>query len=145
MVAERPLHPQRRRRIDVALDHDIGVRRHLDIDGYPLDKRDAFLAQEPGKQNLIDLVRQGRRGRVNHGRVAAQADRQLQSAGRFFLPLIMTRAHFVQVPMHTGRARIKDLHSIQADVSRAFNGIFGKYHGQGDEGTGVTGPASEHR
>ena len=49
MIAERPFAPERLCRVDIAFDHDIGVGRHLDIDGNALHQLDAFLAQKTGK------------------------------------------------------------------------------------------------
>ena len=89
VIAERPLAAQRLGWIDVAFDDDIRVRRHFDIDGDAFDQLDAFLAQEAGEEDLIDLRRQRRGGGVDHRRIAAEADRQLQLALVFFLLLEM--------------------------------------------------------
>ena len=49
MIAERPFTPERLRRIDIAFDDDVRVRRHFDVDGNALDQFDAFLAQKTSK------------------------------------------------------------------------------------------------
>ena len=38
--------------------------------------------------------------------------------------LKMTRADFVQVPVHAGGTRVEDLHAVETDVARALDRIF---------------------
>ena len=145
VITERSLAPQRLGWIDVAFDNDVRVGRHLDIHRDSLDQFDALFAQKTGKENFIDLVGQWRGRRIGHRRIAAQTDGEFQLAGFFFLMLKVARADFMQVPVHASRARIEDLHTIEADVARALNRVIRKNHRQSDEGSAVSRPASENR
>ena len=53
----------------------------------------------------------------------------------------MARADFVNLPMHSGRALVVDLHSINANVARACLGIARVYIRQGNETAAVFRPA----
>ena len=79
VVAERPLMAQRLGRIDIAFDDNIRVSRNFDIHGYTVKQFDAFLAQKSGKENLIDLVGQWRCSGIDDRRIAAEANRELES------------------------------------------------------------------
>ena len=61
VVAERPL-GQPLARLDVALQHDLRVRRHLQRHGQAVDHLDPLAAQEAGEQVLVDVARQRRAG-----------------------------------------------------------------------------------
>jgi len=90
------------------------------------------------------LIRKGCSGGINHGRIAAEASRQLEPSGVFFLSLKVPCADFVQVPMHAGSAPVENLHAIKADVFCPLGGILGKNHRQRDKRPRVAGPAREH-
>ena len=47
-------------RLDVALEDDLGVGRHLEVDGLRLDELDGIAAQKTGEHQLVDVLRQGR-------------------------------------------------------------------------------------
>ena len=62
VVAERALR-RALARLDVALQHDLRVRRHLQRHGEAVDHLDPLAAQEPGEQVLVDVAGQRRRWR----------------------------------------------------------------------------------
>ena len=57
MIAEGAFGPERFGRIDVALDHEVGMRGDLQVDGLAFHQRHRFLAQEPRQQYFVEAVR----------------------------------------------------------------------------------------
>ena len=66
--------------LDVALEHDLRVRRHLEVDGLRLDELDRLALEEPGQHQLVDVLRQRGARRVGRDRVEAERDRDLDPA-----------------------------------------------------------------
>ena len=111
----------------------------------PFTSSTPFLRKKPVNRIFIDLRRQRRGGGVDHRRIAAETNCQRHLTLCFFLLLKVASADFVEVPMHAGGARIENLQAIEPDVSRAFDGIFGKDHRQRNKWPCIAWPAGEHR
>ena len=65
--------------LDVALEHDLGVGGHLEVDRHALHELDRLAAQEAGDHQLVDVLRQRRARRVGGDRVEAERDRDLHA------------------------------------------------------------------
>ena len=128
--------------LDVSLEHDLGVRRHLEIDGDALDELDRLAAEEPGEHQLVDVLRQRRAGRVRGDRVETERDRHGNAAvGRE----PVGAAVLVDLPVHEGGVPVDDLHPVHADVAAAAARITGDDGRQGDERRRIARPAALHR
>ncbi len=126
VIAERPF-GAKVSVVDVAFEHELGARRHLEIVGTRLDQFDRFAAQEPRERELIQYRRQ-RRGRgVGQHRIASDRD----GNRNFFTPRIGVRASLlVTLPMHSGLAFVVHLHAIHADVGPSVARVVGDHERQ---------------
>ena len=128
--------------VDVAFEHELGVGRHLEVDGAAAYQLDGLAPQEAGEGELVDDRRQGRGGRVRQRGVGADDDRHRHSpAPRGGL----RAALLVALPMHPRRALVVDLHPVHADVLRAGARIFGDDQRQRHERPAVERPGRQHR
>ena len=128
--------------VDVALEHDLGVRGNLDADGHSLDELDRLAAEEAGHHELVDVLRQRRAGRVRGDRVEAERDGDLDAAvGRERVGA----AVLVDLPVHEGRAPVDDLHPVHADVAAAGLRVVRDDGRERDERRRVAGPAALDR
>ena len=137
VVAERPF-VRELALVDVSLEHDLRVGRHLEVDGHALDELDRLAAQEARDHQLVDVLRQRRARRVRGDRVETERDRDLHP------PLgeqVVGAAVLVDLPVHRGRARAEHLHPVHADVPAAGARVAGDHGRQRDERPGVAGPA----
>ena len=107
---------------DGALEHDLGVRRHLEVDRLALHELDLVAAQEAGHHQLVDVMRERRRRRVRGHRVEAErdGDRDLAVLRREQIGA----AVLVHLPVHVRGAAVDDLHAVHAYVPRTLSGSF---------------------
>src|SRR3954471_19355494 len=128
--------------LDVALEHDLRPRRHLDADADALDELDPLAAQEARDHELVDVLRQRGARRVRGDRVEPECDGDLDTpvGGE-----VVGAAVLVNLPVHEGRLRIDDLHPVHADVAAAALGVMRDHRREGDERRRVAGPATLDR
>ena len=79
VVAERALGAPSSPALDVALEHDLGVGGHLEVDRAALHDLDRLAAQEAGHHHLVDVLGQRARARVRGDRIGAERDRDLHA------------------------------------------------------------------
>ena len=60
---------------DVPLEHDLGVRRDLEVDGLAAHELDRLAAQEPGEHELVDVLRERRARGVGRDGIEPDRDR----------------------------------------------------------------------
>jgi hypothetical protein len=137
VVAEGPL-DREVALLDVALEDDLGGRRHLEIDRHALDDLHGVAAEEAGEHQLVDVFRKRRTCAVGADRVEPEPDRHLHPA---LGAGVISATVLVELPVHRGRARAEHLHAIHAHVPLAGLGIARDHCRQGDERRGVEGPA----
>jgi hypothetical protein len=124
--------------LDVALEDDLGIGRHLEVDGLRLHELDRLTAKEPGQHELVDVLGQRRACRVRGDRIEPERDRDLDPpVGR----QIVGAAVLVDLPVHRRRAWAELLHSIHADVARPRPRILRDDRRQRDERRRIVGPA----
>ena len=145
MVPERPLDRLLFGRIDIALDHEVAVGRNIDIVGNALHEFHRTAAQEPGQQVFVHVVRHRSRRGVGIDGIAAQRDRNGHPAAQTLVGVVMARSGLVNMPVHTRRTVVEDLHAVHADVAHARFGIDRIDHRQGHEAASVRRPAFEDR
>ena len=144
MIAERPLVGHGLGRVDVPLEHEVGIGRHLQIDGLASDRRDGLFSQESGEHPLVDAIGQRGGGRVGHRGIAAERHGHIDtSKPELARPPQVTGAGLVDLPVHRGGAAIELLHPVAADVADAGLGIPSDYLRQRDERSPVRRPAGE--
>ena len=145
MVAERPFHRLRLRRIDIPFDHEIAVGRHINIVGDTLHQFHRAPAQKPCQQVFVHVVRHRSRRSISISRIAAQRYRHGHSPPGTPVTFVMTGSGLVQVPVHARRAGIKQLQPVHAHVADSRFGIEGVHQRQRHEASAVARPALEHR
>jgi hypothetical protein len=126
----------------VALEHDLRVRRHLEVDGLRLHELDRLPAQEAGEHELVDVLRQRRARGVRRHRIEPERDRDLD------LPVggeVVRAPVLVDLPVHVRRPGVDLLHAVHADVAHARARVLRDHRRQGDERRGVAGPAALDR
>ncbi len=128
-------------RADVALDHDLRLGGHVDVDRLRADEPDRRAVQEAGEQQLADARRQRRGGGVGQHALAAEHDRA-GHAGRVFAAGAggvvvgsprppVAGAVVVDVPVHRRVLAVDQLGPVHADVPRrpgfagGFAGVVG--------------------
>ena len=136
VVAERPLLGELVL-VDVALEHDLGVRGHLQVDGLCLHELHRLAAQEPGEHELVDVLRQRRARGIRGDGVEPEGDGDLDPAvgGE-----IVRAAVLVDLPVHRRGARAELLHAVHADIARSGERILRDHRGERDERRGIVGP-----
>src|SRR5581483_11144906 len=127
---------------DVALEHDLGARRHLDPDRDALDELDRLAAQEARHHELVDVLRERRARGVRGDRVEPERDGDLDPpVGRE----VVGTAVLVDLPVHERRVPVDDLHPVHADVAAAGLRVVGDHGRERDERRGVARPAALDR
>ena len=146
VVAKRPFQHQFFLRVHIALNHKIGVLRHVNLGlREAFDQIDSLAAQKTGEQILVDAVGKRSRGAIRIHRVAAKYNRTRHPASEFFILLIMTRPGLVQVPMHRSSLAVKQLYAIHTDIADARLGVYGIHHRQCNKPAAVVWPAFHYR
>ena len=144
VIAERPL-AATLAGLDVALDHDLRVRRHLEVDRDGLDEVHARAPEEAREQQLVEPLGH-RRGRgVGHRRVRPDRHRHLEPPAEPLGHAVVLRAALVPLPVHARRAAVEHLHAVHADVAHARLGVLRDHEREGDEPAAVLRPAAQHR
>ena len=144
VVPEGALEPPLRR-VHPALEHDLGLRGHLQVHRLAGDHGDARAAEPAREHHLVHAGRQGRRARVDRHGVAAQRDGDLHAAGAALLrhPLVLGRA-LVDLPVHAERAVVVDLQAVHPHVARLRHRVAREDERERDVAPGVARPAAQH-
>ena len=132
---------------DVAFEHDLGVRRHLQVRRLAPHHLDRLAAQEAGDHHLVQVRRQREDGGVHGGRVGADGHGHIHAPriARLEPPAIVLGALLVGLPVHARGALVVDLHAVHAAVALAGVRVPGEDQRQGDEAAAVVGPALQDR
>ena len=117
VIAEGPFETALRG-IDPALEHDLRLRRHLEIHRLARHHRHARPAQPAREHHLVDAGRQGRRARVDRARVAAEGDGHLHGLLLLFGDAMMLGGALVDLPVHAERLVVEHLKTVHADIAR---------------------------
>ena len=123
MVAEGAFDGFLLRRVDITLDHEVAVGRDINIVGDALHEFHGTAAQEPGQQVFVHVVGHRSRRGVGIDGIAAQRDRNGHPAAQTLVGVVMARSGLVNMPVHTRRTVVEDLHAVHADVAHARFGI----------------------
>ena len=128
---------------NVPLEHDLGVRGHLEVDRLAAHELDGLAAQEPGEHELVDVLRERCARRVRGHGIEPDGDRDRDP------PVLggeqVGSAVLVQLPVHERRAAVDHLHPVHADVAAAGLRILRDHGREGDERRGVARPAALDR
>ena len=114
--------------LDVALEHDLRVRGHLQIDGFALHQLDRRLAKKTGDDVLLNLGWRGHDGGECRRRVGADSDRNLHA-----LAAQIGCGHGRHAGDRSRRARAAascGRHDIDAGSRRASRCICSRRHAQ---------------
>ena len=129
--------------VDPALEHDLRVRRHLEVDGLALDELHGRALEEAGDHQLADVLRQRCARRVGGDRVEAERDGDRDPAvGR---RAQVGAAVLVDLPVHERRAPVDLLHPVHADVAHAGLPVLRDHRRERDERGRVERPAALDR
>ena len=123
MISERAFTPERFRRVDIALNHDVRIGGHLEIVGFAFHERHGLAAEVAGQQQFIKSVGQRSGGAKRIYRVAAQKNTDRHPLPFFVITSSMSGGNFLELPMHASGLVVKDLHSVHTDIARAGVGI----------------------
>jgi hypothetical protein len=144
VISERPLREEILARVDIALQHEVRLGGHLEIDRLAAHVLDGLAAQEPGEHPLVDAVRQRRGRRVGERGIAAERDRDLEAFAELLRAAEVARPGLVDLPVHRGGAAVDALHPVHPDVAGTGVGILGDDVGQREERSAVCRPARHH-
>ncbi len=131
---------------DVALQHDLGLRRHHQRHGFRRNQLGLGAAQETGELVFRQGVRHGGDGGQDQAGIGAQdrAGRQgLRLAGGLPAAMMLGAAAMGQ-PAHDRPVLANDLHPIDAEVEIVLAAVgrpLGHHQGPGDQGRRLAGPA----
>jgi hypothetical protein len=142
VVAEGAFQPERLVLVDVALEHDLGVRRDFEIVRLALDELDRLGAEEAREHELVDVLRQRRARGVRRDRVEPERDRDGDAPVR---RKPVGAAVLVDLPVHVRGVAVDLLHPVHADVAHAGARVLGDHRGQRHERRGVQRPAALDR
>ena len=125
-LAERRLRLQRRG-VDQALDDDLGLRRHQQVDGLGAHHVDRPAGERARHRDLVEVVGHLLHRRVGHDRRAADHDRagQRLAARLALLPMGEDAGAQLDRRVHAEPARRLELAAIVADVLDAAVGVPG--------------------
>ena len=123
VIAERPLVDQRLRRVDVPLEHEVGVGGDLERHRLARHQLHRAPSQEPGEHPLVDAVGQRRGGGVRERGIAAERDGDGSRRPRSFYlrkwrAPVLCACQCIAVVL-----RVELLHAVHAEVARAGLGI----------------------
>src|SRR6266850_2049267 len=132
--------------IDVALQHDFRIGRHLQIirlAGYHLHR---LAPQKTRKHHFVQIRRDRqhagkRRRRISTNR-HCNGDTPLRVCGP--CPSKMLRAMFLSLPVHSGRPLVVDLHPVHPHVALPRFWILGEYEWKRDKASAVLRPAFQN-
>ena len=144
VVAEGAFRPPLPRR-HVTFQDDLGFRRHPQGLGDARHHLHRLAPEEPGKEDLIDIFRQGRGGRIGHRGVGPDGHRHRQRLAPGLRHPVVLGPALVGVPVHAGGPGVIDLEAVHAHVALPGLRVVGEDHRQGDEGAAVLGPAGQDR
>ena len=142
VIAERALDPDVVLR-HVSLEDDLGIRRHLEVDGLALDELDRLSAEEAGEHQLVEVLRERRAGRVSGHGIEPDRDRDGNSTvlgGEEIGPAVL-----VHLPVHEGRRAVDHLHPVHADVARTRLRVLRDDRRKRDERRRIARPAALDR
>ena len=153
--------------IHVALEHDLGLRGHLEVDGPARDHLHAAPAEPAREDDLVHGRWQRRRRRVDQRGIAAEGDRDghavcwsgvpgagalrgWRAVGTAWLRCVrhhalVLGATLVGLPVHAEGPVVEHLEAVHADVARARLRVPGEHTRQRDVAAAVLGPAAQHR
>ncbi len=144
VVAERALAAPLAR-LDVAFEHDVGLRRHLEVDRPRLHQLDPATREEPREQQLVEALRHGRGRRVAQRGLGADGHGHLEALPQPLRDPVVLRAALVALPVHAGRASVEHLHAVHADVAHARLGVLRDDQRERDVAAAVFRPRAQDR
>lgn len=127
----------------IALDDDVGIGWHFQVDGFAFYEVDRFPSEVAGEKEFVQAVGQGGGGAEGEDGVAAEDDGDGHAGVGFVVAASVASGDFLELPVHAGGLVIVDLHSVHADIPFAGVRIAGDDAGEGDEPAAVEGPALE--
>ncbi len=142
VVAERPLDPHLLG-VDIAFQHELRGRGHLDVDGPALHQVHRGALDEAGQQHLVHALGHGGGGRVGDGRGRPDGHRHLHPLALPLMSHVVVAPVLVDVPVHSGGVAVIDLHAVHARVPPPVHAL-GEDHGEGHETPAVLGPAFQY-
>ena len=109
---------------------------------FAADELDRRALEEAGEHELVDVLRQRRRGRVRAHGIEPERDGDLEPAVR---EQVVRAAVLVDLPVHQRRAPVDLLHPVHADVARAVARVVRDHRRERDERRRVARPAALDR
>ncbi len=105
--------------VDQAFDHDLGIRRHVEIDGAAANHADRRAGRAAGHRHLVHVDRELLRPGEHHDRRAADHDGDRH--------LLSQRAIFQPVQIAAGAGRLARHHADHQAVARFERGTIGPH------------------
>ena len=139
VVAERTLR-QPLAGLHPALQHHLGVGRHLQRHAEAVHHLHSFALQEAGEQVLVDVGRQRRAGGVGHRRRAAERDRHRQPLTPPLRDGRVRGGVLVDLPVQADGAFVLLLQPIHAEVASAGLRVLGVGQAEVEEHPAVVRP-----
>ena len=130
-------------RLNVAFDDKVDVRRNFERNGETGNEVYRFFSDKPGEQDFVETI--GQRSSRGEGvrRIAADGDSDGHGFVAFVVTFAVTRAYFVNLPMHAGSLGVVHLDAVHPEVAITGIGVFGMDAREGDETPAVVWPALE--
>ena len=127
--------------VDQALDHDLGIRRHVEVDGAAARHADRLAGRAAGDRHLVDVDRELLRPGEHHDRRRADhdGDRHLLLALAILQPMQIAAGagRLARHHAHHRAVRRFQRHAIGAHVAHAALGVAGDAERRGEIGRGV--------
>src|SRR5882724_3299922 len=132
--------------INVALQHDLRIGRHLQIIRLAGHHLHRLAPQKTREHHLVQIRRDRqhageRRRRISTNR-HCNGDTPLRVCGP--CPSKMLRAMFLSLPVHSSRPLVVDLHPVHSHVALSRFWILGKYEWKRDKASAVLRPAFQN-
>ena len=134
----------------MALDHDLGLGRHLERHGLAVDEIDALAAQQPGELVLGERVGHGRHRRQDRAGIRADHRRggQRLALAALLPALVVLGAAAMLEPAHQRRVPAGHLRAVDAEIEAVLalgRRPLGDDQRPGDQWRRLAGPAGLHR
>ena len=122
------------------LQHDLGLRGHLQRDGQAVDQVDPLAAQEAREQVLVDLGRQRGAGAVSDRGVAAEGNGHRQPLTSALGHRVVGVGVLVDLPVQAHGARVVLLQPVHPEVAVPGDGVLRVGQAQVEERPAIPGP-----